>query len=142
MVTRSFIARVREDDKAEGIYCHFDGCLKGVGNMLFSNYKDAEKVKRLIALGYLLTLGEKVDPDPTKPHSFEGRYRETGYQEDVCLAYGRDGGKTGVGAFVGTLEECIARFNESWEEYFYLFENGVWKYLKNGTFVELTEDII
>lgn len=131
MSTRSLIGLLSENKKdIKYIYCHFDGYLEGVGNTLATFYKDIEKVKKLIALGDLSILEEKVDPDPNYPHSFDGRYDGSGgCQEDVCLAYGRDRGETGVEAKITTIDEYENLAKGCWVEYIYLYVPGKgWEY--------------
>lgn len=123
MSTRSFICKETPDGRYFGIYCHSDGYLTYNGALLVDHYSDAEKVDKLIALGDLSVLAEKIDPDPSRPHSFE--YNER--QDDVCVAYTRDRKEK--------AEDTRARFLtpqdalESWGEYMYVFgQDGVWRY--------------
>jgi hypothetical protein len=58
MATRSFIAQKKEDGSFEGVYCHWDGYPDGVGKTLFANYKDPEKIQKLINGGGMSTLKE------------------------------------------------------------------------------------
>ena len=89
MSTRSLIAMQIEEDKYRTIYCHSDGYLTYNGAMLLDYYNTPEKVKELIDLGSISFLAKKLNPDPSKPHSFN--YDER--QEDVVVAYGRDRGE-------------------------------------------------
>lgn len=61
MSTRSAIIMKNEfDESYSGIYCHFDGYKNGVGIELFDNYQDLNKVKDLIALGDISSLGDSI----------------------------------------------------------------------------------
>lgn len=52
MSTRCLIAIENPDMTYDTIYCHFDGYVKGgVGEELFKNYKERQKVENLISLG-------------------------------------------------------------------------------------------
>lgn len=89
MSTRSaIIAKI--GDFYYGIYCHFDGYVDGVGKVLHQHYQDAEKVKRLIELGDISSLGERIDPIGN--HSFDAREKGT-----TC-AYHRDRGDAKITA--------------------------------------------
>lgn len=72
MSTRSKIAIRRKDGSLQGIYCHFDGYLGYVGEILEKFYDTTEKVEELISLGNLTKLG---------------------FKPADCFAYCRDGGE-------------------------------------------------
>jgi hypothetical protein len=61
MATRSFIGIQNLDGSVDGIYCHHDGYLEGVGATLTAHYTTAEQVRELVALGSLSSLGEDLD---------------------------------------------------------------------------------
>lgn len=87
MSTRSVIAMKNPDQSVSGIYCHFDGYPRGVGETLLTCYNDEEKIKRLIALGDLSSLGERLEPSPGSGHSFDNP------ESGVTVAYHRDRGE-------------------------------------------------
>lgn len=127
MATRSLIGIRQDDGKIKSVYCHSDGYLTHNGAMLIDHYKDRDKVEKLIKLGSLSMLGEKVDPDPNKEHSFEYDKR----QEDVVVAYARDRGEELREAVAQTEEELFDK--DSWIDYIYIFEkNGEWVYSDFG----------
>ena len=101
MATRSTIWLKESEDKFIGIYCHFDGYLDGNGKILFEHYKELDKVKELIALGDISSLGEEV--------------KET-------VAYFRDRGEE-FHQF-GTIS--IAGMRKDFEDYNYLYQDGKW----------------
>src|SRR5574344_1539635 len=101
MSTRSLICMQKDDDNYEAIYCHSDGYLTYNGAMLLDHYNDKETLQRLLNLGNISSLQEKIDPDPTKPHSFDYSQR----QDDVVVAYGRDRGDTEQESSKCTLEQ-------------------------------------
>lgn len=82
MATRSSITIKELDGSVKSIYCHWDGYPEGVGKILDEHYTDLEKVRELIALGNLSSLG----PEIGVKHDFEDR------NYSMCLAYGRDRG--------------------------------------------------
>lgn len=122
MSTRSTISIQLENDLYKTIYCHHDGYLTHNGALLLDHYNSREKVEKLLELGDLSCLASQINPDPTKPHSFEYDQRQYG----VCVAYGRDRGESNVEAKVMSLKEL---FEETWIEYFYIFtKDNKWKY--------------
>lgn len=124
MSTRSLICMQKDDDKYEAIYCHSDGYLTFNGAMLLDHYSDKDKLQKLLDLGNISCLLPKIEPDPSKPHSFN--YNER--QEDVVVAYGRDRGETGQEKSIKTLQGLK---DWDWIEYIYIFDNdNKWKYLE------------
>lgn len=122
MSTRSRIGIEIEKGKYKHIYCHFDGYPENNGVILIDHYKDREKIEKLIALGDISSLGEKVEPDPNFEHSFDYGKR----QEDVVVAYGRDRGETDIDARVGSLKDMA---DSGWIEYIYVYTlDNKWLY--------------
>lgn len=121
MATRSNIGIVNEDKSITGIYVHFDGYPEHNGKILLNHYNNDDIVNGLINLGDLSILGEKLNPTDT--HTFAEP------QKNVCVAYGRDRGETGTNS--RTFED-LGEFENSarntWADYQYLFDNGVWSY--------------
>ena len=137
MATRSNIGIVNEDGSITGIYCHFDGYPEYVGKILLNHYTDVDWIHMLMDLGDLSILSENMNP--TGPHSFNNP------QKGVCVAYGRDRGETGTNS--RTFED-MGEFENSasntWADYQYLFDNGVWSYRnvnKTLGWKELTAEI-
>jgi hypothetical protein len=116
MSTRSAIIQKTEDGY-EGIYCHFDGYLSGVGRELLENYQDADKVDDLISLGDISCLYSEVWPNPREHHSFDKP------QSGVTIAYGRDRGEEGTDAIVGeTIDDVASKIGHN--GYVYVYDNG------------------
>lgn len=129
MSTRSRIGiENQETGKVWSVYCHYDGYLEGVGQTLIDHYKDREKVDELIALGDLSALGEEIGVK----HDFDyGSKLDAGSAEHsrlrrMVLAYGRDRGENSPTAEDADAEAYIARATEGWEEFAYLYRQGVW----------------
>jgi hypothetical protein len=80
MSTRSCIGIENADGSVTTIYCHSDGYLECVGAMLSKHYSDPKKVKELIALGSISSLGEEIG---TK-HDFDAKV------DKECNVYHRD----------------------------------------------------
>ena len=122
MSTRSLICMKVDDDKYNAIYCHLDGYLTFNGAMLVDHYKDREKVEKLLNLGNISFLAQNIDPDPSKPHSFNYDERQKG----VVVAYGRDAGEENQEFSVCSLKD-LKEWNSI--EYIYIFdENNEWQY--------------
>lgn len=112
MGTRSTIAIENADGTVTGIYCHWDGYLSNNGRILAENYTDEAKVRELIALGDLSSLGETVG---TK-HDFNDAPR------NECNAYGRDRGEKDIDAKTcASWDVLLADFGQ---EFDYLFVPG------------------
>ncbi len=136
MSTRSFIAKQIGEDKFRTIYCHNDGYLSYNGALLIDHYNTPEIVDKLLDLGDLSSLDLRLDPDPTKPHSFDYRERQDG----VTVAYARDRGDRNVEAHTMTLSDLDSP--ENWTEYVYIFtENNEWKYFHANNSKEGLRDV-
>ena len=114
MSTNATISLVNDDKSVDQIYLHWDGYVEGAGKTLIENYTDAEKVRELIELGNLSSLGAEIG----EKHDFDKR------PDNVCTAYRRDRGERGTSA------QRFHTYSE-WkrgrrEQYNYLFDNGEW----------------
>lgn len=120
MSTRSRIGiEDGETGKVRSIYCHFDGYPMGVGRTLVEHYRNRDKVEELIELGSISILGAEIG----EKQDFDNRDRE----KDWTLAYGRDRGEPDVEAVESAdAEAYYAVAQEGWEEYCYLYRQGVW----------------
>jgi len=111
MSTRSNIGMVLENGTFRNIYCHNDGYPSGVGKTLVKHYTDPEKVKALLDLGNISSLGDSIECPAG--HSFENPVK------GFTVAYDRDRGENGQEALVSTRPKCE-------EEYLYIFNKGKW----------------
>ena len=123
MATKSCIAKKLPNGYYLSIYCHWDGNLDYNGAMLKTFYNTEEKVDKLLALGDISSLKEKIDPDPDKVHTFSEP------QEDVVIAYGRDRKEENIEAQQRTLGQL-----HSGVEYVYMFIDGKWYYSKEAQY--------
>lgn len=89
MSTRGNIA-IKENDVYTYIYNHHDSYLDGVGITLYKHYKDVEKVKQLIALGDLSSVGVTVEEGGSI--SYEDSLNKP-LDERGTVAYFRDGNR-------------------------------------------------
>jgi hypothetical protein len=136
MATRSRIGMVQSDGSVKSIYCHWDGYPQNNGNILIEHYTDIKKVKSLIELGSISSLGKNVNPDPiggiTAKYSLRDGFENVpangvhtfdNPQVDVTVAYSRDRG----GDIEIQIDESESEFIKSdLEEWGYLFKDGKW----------------
>jgi hypothetical protein len=125
MGTRSRIG-IMHGDKVKSIYCHWDGYLESVGQILHDHY-DSAKTNMLVALGDMSSLR----PELGEKHAFSkldligNEVRE--HNEDWCTFYGRDRGEKDVEFQVAhTFEEFLGQCYDSAAEYYYIMKDGVW----------------
>lgn len=119
MSTRSTIGIENDDGTVTHIYCHFDGSPEGypdcVGQILRNHYTDAAKVRALMELGNLSSLGREIGT----AHDWTDRGTAQ------CHAYGRDRGEAEQGAQVSPNAAKYIRTNYG-TDYTYLFRGGAW----------------
>jgi hypothetical protein len=162
MATRSLIGMM-EADQVRFIYCHWDGYPSHNGALLLDHHSTVERVRGLLDLGDLSSLGEELG----EKHDFDWRMKlmqelrakgVQNYDEDaeyrrldrMCLAYGRDRGETDIEAKTCSREQYrgFAVSGEYGAEYVYLAEprlDGSVKWLvanHGGVLVELTRRIV
>jgi hypothetical protein len=121
MSTRSTIWIKKDEDKYDGIYCHFDGYLDGVGKTLIENYTDINKVIALIELGAISSLGKSIEcpekhslNNPIKGYTV-AYFRDDKEESEICIYKDK------------SLNEIE---NDYSEEYNYIFDNNKWYYFK------------
>lgn len=141
MGTRSRIGIENEDGTITSISCHWDGYLSHVGRILHTSYTTEEKIRELMALGNLSSLGEDIG----EQHPFDNPYQwgtvEHEALERQCTAYGRDRGEVNTDARVSTNRDSYIKLSE---EYTYLWGNGEWMVLgddKGDFWISLEEAI-
>ena len=115
MATRGTIALEFADGTVGMIYSHWDNYLSHNGKILFEHYQDPFKVRDLIDLGDLSSLGANIG----EKHEFDARTQD-------CTFYGRDRGETGIEArYFDNFEDYAA--NHQTEEYEYILrKDGRW----------------
>ena len=121
MSTRSLICIKEKENVYECIYCHFDGYVEGVGQMLDTYYKSKEKMQNLIALGDMSYLRESIECP--EGHTFIKP------KEGYSVFYGRDRGETNVGRTTFTYESLIKYFKNGGCDYLYVYEPTENKFL-------------
>ena len=139
MSTRSNIAFANPDGTITSVYCHWDGYPTNNGRILLRAYKTASKVKRLVGLGALSSLHERLYT--RKPHSYDKP------QKGVVIAYMRDRGEDSYCAPTSYADEEAWRLGDL-EEWAYLFKDGKWYVIdchckrEDRKIVPLTKDYI
>lgn len=145
MATRSTIALEFADGTVGQVYCHWDGYLSNNGKILLNSYTDPFKLRELIDLGDVSSLGNEIGVK----HSFDnpGVFNSpeyNAYKEEfgnMCKFYGRDRGEEGVSA---RYFKDFADYeqNHQYEEYEYILRtDGKW-YVNQGNGYESLEDAI
>ena len=108
MSTRSRIGYVNDKGQYVTAYCHWDGYVEYTGVMLFTHYRDLNKVKKLVDGGSFSSI--KDEPDAVSRYEYE-----------APLVF-------------DAFSELIDYMNKSDQEYLYIFENGEWAYYANNTY--------
>ena len=116
MGTRSTIALEFADSTVQQIYCHWDGYLEHNGQILQKHYSDPFKLRDLIDLGDMSSLGERIGTQ----HAFDKA------PEGECTFYLRDRKEQGCKAksFVDFQHYLV---NHQYQEYEYILrKDGNW----------------
>jgi hypothetical protein len=146
MATRSTIALEFADGTVGQVYCHWDGYLANNGAILFENYKDPFKLRELIDLGDISSLG----PNLGSKHEFDIPFKygtpeyeaESEARRNITTFYGRDRGETGTNARY-FKDYADYRDNAQFEEYNYILRNnGNWYVEFYGKFDGLLSEAI
>ena len=126
MGTRSRIGIVNTNGSILSIYCHWDGYLSHNGKILNEHYTDEAKIRKLMKLGDLSSLGAEIgvkhpfDPPMFGTTAFEEHEKK---YNNMCPAYGRDRGEKDVNA---KTSSSIKDWEKLGEEFNYLFAEGQW----------------
>jgi hypothetical protein len=146
MGTRSTIALEFADGTVQQVYCHWDGYLDNNGKILQEHYSDPFKLRELIDLGDLSSLGSEVGVK--RPFDNPNKYGSpeyTAFQDlyaNQCCFYARDRGESGAEAKkFANFADYVA--NHQYEEFEYILracgDKAVWYVADhNSTYVPLT----
>lgn len=145
MATRSTIAIENADGTVHQVYCHFDGYLSGVGQMLIENYQDRDKVAELVSLGDISVLGPTVGVkhpfDNTQQYGTREWQLEEQERRQMTLYYGRDRGETETDPKV-FKDFADYEQNHQYEEYEYIFsKDNVWSFSEGDDWCDLEEEL-
>lgn len=144
MATRSTIALEFADGTVEQIYCHWDGYIDYNGRILFEHYQDPFKLRELIDLGDISSLGPNIgEQHPFSPYdSAEDRAAyEAARDAGWTTFYGRDRKESGVSARkFADFEDYVAC--HQYEEYEYILRrDGNWYVCQYGPYNLLSNAI-
>lgn len=126
MATRGRIGILNDDGTVLSIYCHWDNYLTGSGRTLLEHYNDEAKVRELMKLGDLSSLGSEIGekhPFDRPAFASPAYYGHEAKYGKMCTAYGRDRGDTETEA---VKYSHVSDFYRNGEEYNYLFAEGQW----------------
>ena len=116
MGTRSTIALEYADGTVGQVYCHWDGYLENNGMILYKHYSDPFKVRELLDLGDLSSLGERIGSQ----HAFDKA------PEGECTFYKRDRKENGVNQKMYADYDNYVRCHQYEEFEYILRRDGVW----------------
>jgi hypothetical protein len=119
MATRARVGILESDGTVTSIYTHWDGYVDHHGPILRDHYKTEEKVRALMALGDVSSLGAEIG----EKHNFDAA------PDGVCNAYGRDRGERDCESRRQTRSEF-----EGQQFYSYLFDPTklTWQFIRKG----------
>jgi hypothetical protein len=137
MGTRSTIALEFADGSVGQVYCHWDGYLDHNGRILNDHYSDPIKLRNLIDLGDLSSLG----PEIGDKHEFDCPYKygtpeaKAWHEQNhkVCTFYGRDRGETDTQVRMFKDYMDYHKNADSQEYNYILRRDGIW-YVKSSHF--------
>lgn len=137
MSTRCTIAMKNDDGTLTAIYCHHDGYLSGVGKTLLNYYQDPRKVRQLMELGDISSLG-------VFPIS-ETEYRKLISEDKITIntdANGMGGdyiacddyneGEKSEAVTYEDLNDYTERLAGTDRDYLYYFDGEEWFYAPKG----------
>lgn len=129
MSTRSLIGIVEPDGSVKAIYCHFDGYVEYVGEMLVNYYNSEEKCRQLLELGDLSSLRQRIAPELGERHHYDKP------ASDVTVAYHRDRGEELNPPKEFDSKKQMAKEGDErfWAEFCYVWENGAWHVALTGS---------
>ena len=147
MATRSTIALEFADGTVGQVYCHWDGYLDHNGKILQGYYTDPFKLRDLIDLGDVSSLGLHIGGK----HDFDtvhqpGTPEYEAYmhaKHEACTFYGRDRNESGTNArYFNDFEDYKA--NHQYEEYEYILrKDGHWYVSEySGEYKLLAEELV
>lgn len=113
MSTRSNIGIINRNGSVEMIYCHSDGYPSYNGQILLESYSNEDKLRELLALGDISSLGENIG----QKHDFDDY--AIAQKNGWTRVYGRDRGEKDTNSRKNlTVESALSTM----EEYLYLWD--------------------
>lgn len=120
MGTRSTISILQKDQTVVSTYCHWDGYLSHNGSILQEHYKSAKKIKELLSLGHISSLGKDITPAPGVVHTFDQR------APGVTVYYGRDRGDVVEVSTYNNLKKYMDTADFQGYDYLFNESNKTW----------------
>ena len=131
MATRSTIALEYADGTVDQIYCHWDGYLDHNGKILATHYMDPYKVRDLVDMGDVSSLGKEIgkkrpfcpaynEQDPVKRAAVQAEI-DAADKAGWTIFYARDRGETCPARKFKDYADYVA--NHQYEEYEYILRN-------------------
>ena len=133
MATRSTIAVEHNDGTISSVYSHWNGYPSWNGKVLIDNYNSLAIAEKLVALGSISSLAERLEPTHEEVHTFDNPVK------GVTVFYHRDRGEE-LSVYHFADMEAYRRDNDD-EDYNYLFTNGNW-YLDGDRDLILVKTVI
>jgi hypothetical protein len=122
-MTQATISLLKSNGMIESIDCDNGGALYQMGWLLYTEYQDAEKIKKLISLGSLIKLKKDIDIPPSVEHS---DYYE---QKDICVFKDRDAMKIAPSKHY-TMTQYIEKMSQYiHKDYLFDEKENQWKFL-------------
>ena len=131
MSTRCRIGIENKDGTITSIYCHHDGYPEVVGEILVNHYKTEEKIRKLLELGDMSSLGTEPvenlrgwEMPKAGTADWMKAYIEL-HPENQCVIY-KTRGEDCPAKTHKDIEEYQRHSRDCWGEYAYLFKNNEW----------------
>ena len=131
MSTRCRIGIENKDGTITSIYCHHDGYPEVVGEILVNHYKTEEKIRKLLELGDMSSLGTEPvenlrgwEMPKAGTADWLKAYMES-HSENQCVIY-KTRGEDCPAKTHKDIEEYQRHSRDCWGEYAYLFKNNEW----------------
>ena len=134
MSTKAYIFIEKENNMFDGVYVHWDGYLSGVGQTLFKNYRETEKIQTLISLGALSYLDAECCTPPNYKRS-NNHINDLQHIPGYTVAYNRDRGDPLNIEQDITIEDLTSYSNS------YIWRNNTWWQLENNNWSKLEENL-
>lgn len=149
MSTRCRIGILNKDGTITSIYCHHDGYMKGgVGERLVVHYTDEAKIRKLLELGDISSLGTEPVENPKAFQTPGLMWSVTTWSkvwhelnpEDTCNCY-KTRGDICPAQTHKSIKEYQKYSRDCWGEYTYLFKDGKWYDLNDTESVDVAKEI-
>jgi len=134
MSTNSNIGILNKDGSVEMVYCHWEGCVENNGVILHRSFNDEKAVRKLLSLGGLRSLRNRLSPDQGEIHNVED-----GNDGDICVFYSRDLGVHSEEEIAKSLKfDNWQLASNYFEEYTYLYDTSLkeWLVIGDGLLLE------